>query len=102
MCDKVSEQGTPVSIVFENRFISLISVYAAAIKDLKHSQYEQNRDSKRQEKFLDLSVNNYLLSRSKMKFSLVFVFVLCVLSALMGQTEARWKGWKKIVSFLSL
>ncbi|KAK4877155.1 hypothetical protein RN001_009661 [Aquatica leii] len=31
-----------------------------------------------------------------MKISIVFVFVLVVLSAFMGQTEAKWKGWKKI------
>lgn len=34
----------------------------------------------------------------KMKLSLILVFALCVICALIGQSEARWKGFKKIVS----
>ncbi|GLV31545.1 hypothetical protein CBL_07307 [Carabus blaptoides fortunei] len=33
-----------------------------------------------------------------MRFTFVFIVVLCVLAAFTGQTDAapRWKGWKKI------
>nr|WOJ43255.1 cecropin [Lasioderma serricorne] len=31
-----------------------------------------------------------------MKISLILVFVIAVMSAFIDQTEARWKGWKKI------
>ncbi|KAF5280562.1 hypothetical protein FQR65_LT00313 [Abscondita terminalis] len=31
-----------------------------------------------------------------MKISVLFVVVLMCLSAFVGQTEAKWKGWKKL------
>ncbi|KAK4877158.1 hypothetical protein RN001_009664 [Aquatica leii] len=31
-----------------------------------------------------------------MKISVIFVVILVVLSAFLGQSDAKWKGWKKI------
>ncbi|KAF5273071.1 hypothetical protein FQR65_LT04813 [Abscondita terminalis] len=31
-----------------------------------------------------------------MRFSLILVFALCIVAALVGHGEAKWRGWKKI------